>query len=107
RCRNEMQRKVWQRCASAAAWVSPCASSGSRWSCRGGESMFGIAMAFVLAVSAGVFEADGTTPSGTFSCSTLAADKYDGADGELMPSNLGDVTLDGRGGYTQGIGSGQ
>lgn len=69
--------------------------------------MFGLAMAAVLAVSAGVFQADGTTPAGTFSCNTLAADSYTGADGELTPSVLGDVTLDGNGGYTQGASSGQ
>ena len=69
--------------------------------------MFGLAMAAVLAISAGVFEATGTTPTGTFACNTLAAETYTGADGELMPSNLGEVTLDGAGGYTQGSGSGQ
>ena len=68
--------------------------------------MFGVMWAAVIAVSAVSFEADGTTPAGTFSCNLLAADKYDGADGELTPSILGDVTLDGRGGYTQGIGAG-
>src|ERR1043165_7609146 len=69
--------------------------------------MFGLAMAAVIAVSAAAtFEPDGTTPAGTFMCSLLGADKYTGADGELMPSMLGDVTLDGRGGYTQTMGGG-
>ena len=69
--------------------------------------MFGIAVAAVLAVSAGVFEATGTTPAGTFACSTLAADTYDGVEDGLMPSSIGEVTLDGSGGYTQALGSGQ
>ena len=69
--------------------------------------MFGIAMAAVLAVSAGVFEADGTTPAGTFACSLLTSDTFDGKEDGLMPSGLGDVTLDGSGGYTQALGGGQ
>ena len=68
--------------------------------------MFGVVFAAVVAVSAVSFQADGTTPAGTFSCSLLAADKYDGADGELTASILGDITLDGRGGYNQGTSSG-
>ncbi|MBI1212517.1 MAG: hypothetical protein GC190_13720 [Alphaproteobacteria bacterium] len=62
--------------------------------------------AAVIAVSAVSFEADGTTPAGTFSCNLLAAEKYDGGDGELTGSILGDITLDGKGGYTQGASSG-
>src|SRR5689334_10649379 len=69
--------------------------------------MFGVVWAAaMIAVSAVSFQADGTTPAGTFSCNLLAADKYDGADGELTLSMLGDVTLDGKGGYSQGVAAG-
>jgi len=44
---------------------------------------------------------------GTYSCSILAAEKYDGGDGELMSSVIGDITLDGNGGYAQSEGAGQ
>jgi hypothetical protein len=64
--------------------------------------MFGVVWAAaMIAATVGAF--DGTTPAGTFSCNLLAADKYDGADGELTPSILGELTLDGRGGYSQGV----
>ena len=72
--------------------------------------MFGVvwAAAVVLAGAgaAASLGGEGFVPAGTFSCSILAAEKYDGGDGELMSSVIGDITLDGNGGYTQIEGSG-
>ena len=63
-------------------------------------------VALVLNASAS-FVADGTTPAGTFSCSVLSADSYDGSSSDnLIASALGEITLDGSGGYTQGADAG-
>ena len=61
------------------------------------------AMALTAAAS---FSSDGPIPIGTFSCSVLSADSYDGTGDNLIASGLGEVTLDGVGGYTQGTGVG-
>ena len=63
------------------------------------------AMTLLLANSA-VFVADGTTPAGTFACQLLVGDKFDGTTENLVSSSLGEITLDGNGGYAQSLGPG-
>jgi hypothetical protein len=61
------------------------------------------AMALTAAAS---FSSDGPIPIGTFSCSMLSADSYDGTPDNLIASAFGEVTLDGLGGYAQGVTTG-
>ena len=55
--------------------------------------------ALLLTASAG-FMAEGATPMGTFACRLLSAEQFDGNTDNLIPSSIGEITLDGSGGYT-------
>ena len=68
--------------------------------------MFAFVGAALLLNASATFVADGTTPAGTFACSVLSADSYDGSADNLIASSLGEITLDGSGGYAHGAGAG-
>ena len=68
--------------------------------------MFAVVWAAMIVTAAGAFSSDGPIPIGTFSCNLLSADSYDGTSDNLGASGLGEITLDGLGGYAQGAATG-
>jgi hypothetical protein len=71
--------------------------------------MFGFVLAAgsALVISASsAFIPEGTTPAGTFACSLVSSDSFDGNTDGMIVSSLGEFTLDGNGGYTHGAGVG-
>ncbi len=66
---------------------------------------FGIAASAVLIVTASAaFIPEGTTPSGTFACSLVSGEGFDGKTDGMI--SLDEITLDGTGTYSHGTGSG-
>ena len=70
------------------------------------ELVWSAAVTLFLTNSSVVVAEGTTTPVGTFACGMLVGDTFDGTSGNLVPSSLGELTLDGNGGYAQSLGSG-